>query len=54
MKILLSLIAANIPTILFVVGGIYLTDKGHGTAGWFCLIVAMFGARSYKMKGQSE
>ena len=54
MNIILALIAANIPTFVFCIGGIYLMAKGHDAAGWACLIVAMIGARSYKIKGQSE
>ena len=54
MNTILALIAANIPTILFVVGGIILMTKGHDAAGWSCLIFAMICARSYKIKGQSE
>lgn len=54
MNIIYAVIAANIPTILFVVGGIILMIKGHDSAGWALLIAAMIGARSFKMKGQSE
>lgn len=50
MKILLLLIAANIPTALFCIGGIYLITKGHPAPGWVLLIGAIINARSYKTK----
>jgi hypothetical protein len=54
MKILLSLIAANIPTALFCIGGIYLITKRHPAPGWVLLIGAMIGARTYETRKEKK
>ncbi len=37
----MTLLLANVPSIVFLITGVYLLMHGHTTGGGFCLLVAM-------------